>query len=105
MITIGKYQFEGPWRIDDVDLLDRACVYAILCEKTNNRYDVIYIGESGQIGTRLSTHHRKDCWENKCQSSLYVAVYWTPSDRYSSEDRRKIEGELRDEYKPSCNYQ
>jgi len=105
MIRIGKYEFDGPWKLENVDLLDRACVYAILCKRMDNKYDVIYIGESGQVGTRLSTHHRRNCWENKCQSLLYVATYWTPSDRYSSEDRRRIEGELRDKYDPPCNRQ
>jgi len=104
MIWIGKYQFEGPWRIEDVDFLDRACVYAILC-KSGDGYTPIYIGETGRIGTRLSTHHRRDCWKRKCRTSLYIALYWTPSDQYSPEERKEIERELIEKYDPPCNRQ
>jgi len=104
MITIGKYKFDGPWQLEKVDLLDRACVYAVLC-KEREEYGIVYIGETGEIGTRLSGHERSGCWKRNCGNSLYVAIYWTPSDQYSPEKRREIEKELIDRYDPSCNRQ
>jgi len=104
MIKIGKYEFDGPWLLEEADLLDRACVYVILC-KSGEGYTIVYIGETGQVGTRLSTHNRRDCWRRNCSTSLYVAVYWTPSNQYSSEERREIERELIEKYDPPCNRQ
>ncbi len=104
MIKIGKYSFDGPWLMSRIDLIDRAAVYAILCFNGNS-YNVIYIGETGQAGTRLSNHERSDCWSKNCNSSLYVAILWTPSSQYTADDRRKIEKELRDQYNAPCNRQ
>jgi len=105
MIQIGNYNFDGPWSLSRTDLIDRAAVYVILCSRLDGKYDVIYIGETGQAGTRLSNHERAVCWSRNCSSSLYVAVFWVPSDRYSADDRRSIEKKLRDQYGPSCNRQ
>lgn len=105
MIQIGKYNFDGPWSLSSTNLIDRAAVYAILCSRADGKYDVVYVGETGQAGTRLSNHERATCWSRNCGSSLYVAVFWTPSDRYTTDDRRNIEKELRDQYNPPCNRQ
>jgi len=105
MIQIGKYNFDGPWSLSSTSLIDRAAVYAILCSRSNGKYDVVYVGETGQAGTRLSNHERTTCWSRNCGSLLYVVVFWTPSDQYSTDDRLKIEKELRDQYDPPCNRQ
>src|SRR3989338_5655850 len=104
-MNIGKYSFDGPWSFSNSSLIDRAAVYAILCSRPDGRYDVVYMGETGQAGTRLSNHERAACWSQNCRGSLYVAVFWTPSDQYSADDRRKIEIELRDQYNTPCNRQ
>jgi len=105
MIQIGRYNFDGPWSLNNTNLIDRAAVYAILCSRGNGNYDVVYVGETGQAGTRLSNHERSTCWNRNCSSSLYVAIFWTSSDRYTADDRRKIEKDLRDQYDPPCNRQ
>ncbi len=102
-MQIGNYDFEGPYLLEDYPSIDRAAVYAILCKNNSNRYYVIYIGETGQLGTRLPTHHKKECWHRHCQNDLYVAIFWTPSSDYSPEDRRRIEEELINIYEPVCN--
>lgn len=102
MIQIGRYNFDGPWPLSRTDLIDRAAVYVILCSRGNS-YDVVYVGETGQAGIRLSNHERATRWSRNCGSLLYVAVLWTPSVRYSADDRRRIEEELRSQYDPSCN--
>jgi predicted GIY-YIG superfamily endonuclease len=105
MIQIGNYNFDGPWSLSRTDLIDRAAVYVILCSRSDGKYDVVYVGETGQVGTRLSNHERATCWNRNCSGSLYVAIFWTPSDRYSADDRRAIEKKLRDQYNPPCNRQ
>ena len=106
MITIGKYKFDGPYLLKDKDLIDRAAVYAILCRNlSTGKYPVIYIGQTGELGTRLSNHNKKRCWESNCTSSLYVAIFPAPTDRYSKESRLRIELELIKRYEPICNKQ
>lgn len=104
MINIGGYSFEGPYILREKDFIDRAAVYAILCKDlSGNSYRLVYIGETEELETRLSGHNKKNCWENNCGSTLYVAIFYTPSDKYSREDRKKIEQELIDRYSPVCN--
>jgi hypothetical protein len=105
MIKIGKYKFDGPWPLREVDFLDRACVYVILCKKLDGKYRIIYAGETGQVGTRLSNHEKYACWDRNCYSELHVAIFLTPSEEYTPEDRREIEKEIRDQYDPACNRQ
>jgi hypothetical protein len=35
--------------------------------------------------------------------NLYLAVFYTPTDQYSKEERLKIENELINFYEPVCN--
>jgi len=103
-IKIGDYDFEGPWSLGAKDFLDRAGVYAILCYRPQaERPVVVYIGQSGEMGTRLSTHDKKVCWIRNCTGTLYVAVLWTPSDEWTPQARREVEAALIDTYKPPCN--
>jgi predicted GIY-YIG superfamily endonuclease len=101
-IQIGGYLFNGPYLLSNFDEIDKAAVYAILC-KLNETYYVIYIGQSGELGTRLQSHNKKECWEKHCKGTLYVAIFNTPSTTYSAEQRRLIERELINEHNPVCN--
>jgi hypothetical protein len=105
MIKIGQYTFDGPWKLSDVNLIDRAAIYAILCPRNNGTYDLIYVGETSQAETRLANHERAICWSRSCGGPLSVAIYWTPSNRYTADDRRKIEQQIRNQYNPPCNRQ
>jgi hypothetical protein len=95
MITILHYFFEGPYEIGK-KLIDRAAVYVIL----DSANKVVDVGQSGQTGTRLSTHERKSCWDRN--GGKWFAVRWMPSDRYSREDRENLESEIRDHFDPPC---
>ena len=103
MIEIGGYNFSGPWPLSDKDFIDKAAIYAVLCKKTDGKYYPIYFGETGEVSTRLSNHHKSSCWTKKCDSSLYVAVLWTPSSQYGVDDRRDIESKLIKRFNPPCN--
>lgn len=105
MLRIGNYDFQGPWLLSEVNLIDRAAVYAILCSRNDGKYDLVYVGETGQAGARLSNHERANCWSRNCGNSLFVAILWTPSDKITPQTRRTIEKEIRDQYDPPCNRQ
>ena len=95
MITICNYSFEGPYSLEK-EIIDRAAVYVILSASDN----VVDVGQSGEAGTRLSTHDRKSCWDRN--GGKWFAVMWTPSDEYTVEERRAIEKRIREEENPPC---
>lgn len=103
-MTIGNYDFKGPFLLEEFSYLDKACVYAILCENINGEFNILYIGQSGEIMTRIDNHNKKYCWENNClYGNLYIAIFETPSSRYTKDDRLAIESELINLYEPICN--
>jgi len=95
MITISGYSFEGPYEVGK-KIVNRAAVYVILDVEDN----VIDVGQSGEAGTRLLTHERKPCWDR--HGGGRFAVKWMPSDKYSREDREKLEHEIRSREDPPC---
>ena len=104
-MIISGYVFETPQLLSRIDLIDRAAVYVILDKRSNGEYYVVYVGETGQAGTRLANHERSECWNNASSGTLYVAIKWTPAGGYTVDGRREIEKAIRDEYDPSCNRQ
>jgi len=101
-IKIGKYTFNGPYT-STANLEDRSGVYAILCQKEGNNYNVVDVGESATVKSRVDRHDRKDCWKRNCNSTLAVAVYYTPN--LQQPGRMAIEEELRKQYDPPCGKQ
>ena len=95
MINIIGYTFEGPYKIEK-EIIDRAAVYVIL----DDNEEKVDVGQSGELGTRLSTHERKLCWDRN--GGEWFAVKWMPSDQYSKEDREQLEKRIRDYYDPPC---
>jgi len=101
-IKIGNYTFNGPYT-STASLEDRSGVYAILCQKEGNNYHVVDVGESATVKSRVETHDRQDCWKRNCNSTLAVAVYYTPNLQQAG--RMAIEQELRKQHDPPCGKQ
>lgn len=97
-ITIGRYIFEGPYT-NAGSLQDKSGVYAILCHIGRN-YNLVDVGESATVKSRVEGHDRKDCWQRNCNSTLEVAVLYSPNAQQPG--RMAIEQEIRDQYKPPC---
>jgi len=97
-IKIGKYTFEGPHTNSNL-LQDKSGVYAILCHSGQN-YNIVDVGESATVKSRIEGHDRKDCWKRNCSSTLKVAVLYTPNAQQVG--RMAIEQELRNQYCPNC---
>ncbi len=95
MVEISGYSFEGPYEIGR-QVVDKAAVYVIL-DKDDKTVDV---GQSGETGTRLSSHERKPCWDR--YGGKWFGVKWMPSDYYSEEDRKEVEGRIRENEDPPC---
>lgn len=92
--SLGQYSY-----------LNRAAIYIIWTNLNQpNRYQILYIGQSGQTGTRLdATHHKYQCWVNHSNGNLYVAFWWMPSNQFSEQQRKTSEQNLIQKYNPICN--
>ncbi|MHA1828361.1 MAG: hypothetical protein ACTSX6_06905 [Candidatus Heimdallarchaeaceae archaeon] len=102
-MKISDVTFEGPFEVDKAEIpKNRAGVYAILCKKSDGKYYVMDVGESGQSGIRIGNHDRKPCWEKKCDGTLSVYIRYMPTKEYTPEDRRKLESKIRKQYDPPC---
>ena len=97
-ISIGNYTFNGPYSSTD-QIEDRSGVYAVHCYR-EEKYYLMDVGESATPKSRLDTHDRTDCWEEKCQGKLTYAVLYTPNLQQAG--RMKIEQEIRDQFNPPC---
>ncbi len=96
-IEITGYNFEGPFK-STTNFKDQSGVYVILCKNAgNNEYEVIDVGESGQIKTRVEDHGRENCWKERCLNLEFAAYYITGENA-----RRNVEKEIRQEYTPPC---
>ena len=93
---LGAY-FDGPHLLEENNNIDNAAIFLILCQKDKN-YDIIYIGETGGA-IELSGD---TCWSDSCETSLYVARFWMPIERYKTKDRESLRDFLETENKPSC---
>lgn len=99
-ITIGRYGFTGPFKATS-QLEDKSGVYAILTLAANSHYNVVDIGESATVKSRVESHDRKSCWQrNAINGDLYYAAYYTPGSQQAG--RMEIEQELRKKYDPPC---
>lgn len=98
-MKIGNYEFDGPF-FSIPSLEDRPGVYAILCVK-DEKFDLIDVGEARAVKTGVQKNKRKECWNiNALDGILKFVVYYVSDIKQSG--RRKIEQELREEYKPPC---
>lgn len=101
-LTIGGYPFVCV-SLADVDFSDIAAIYVVICVGKNGNWEVLDVGQSGRLGSRVGNHDRRVCWMRNCQTgSIWVCVYRMPSDRYSEEDRLESEATLRQMYRPPC---
>ena len=72
-------------------------VYAVLKRRADGRYDVIYVGQTGDLSERFDNHHRAACFT--LNGKTHIGVHLE-----SSEQRRlAIEKDLIAYYGPSCN--
>jgi hypothetical protein len=90
-------------KLSEANFTDIAAVYVILCVDENGQWTVLDIGQSGQVGSRIDDHDRKDCWRRNCASNnIWVCVYSMPLPQNTKQDREKIEAMLRSQYNPPC---
>ena len=101
-VTIGNLNFQCV-RISDADFKDIAAIYVIICVASNGNWNVLDVGQSGELGDRIDNHDREDCWKRNClNQTIWVCIYPMPSNKYTKQDRLDIEKKLRNQYNPKC---
>lgn len=101
-VTIYNLPFKCV-RLSEADFSDFAAIYVILCIDKVGKTKVIDVGQSGEVGTRINSHDREDCWKKNCSSgNIWVCLYKTPSTSYTKEQRTTLEGKIREHYNPDC---
>lgn len=93
-ITISNYTFDGTYS-SPAHLQDRSGVYVVL-GTTINGLQILDIGESGWVRSRVQGHDRAVAWARHRVSLSYAAFYCDET------SRMRIESELRAKYNPPC---
>ena len=93
-INISGYKFDGPFT-NTSDLYDLSGVYVILGNYGVGNWDVVDVGESATLKSRVSNHDRKVCWQ--AYSNISVAVCYV-----DEVNRESIATQVRQEYNPPC---
>jgi hypothetical protein len=89
--------------LSEADFADVAAVYVVLCVATDGSWTVLDVGQSGEVGSRIDEHERRQCWERNCPNGkIWVCVYRMPTATYTQADRLRVEAELRQKYNPPC---
>jgi hypothetical protein len=96
-ITIGSYNFEGPFSNSN-SLRAQSAVYAILGRNgESDRWIVVDIGEAGDACGRVANHDRADSWKRQGYRQLACAAHYC-----DERSRMLIEQELRKRFNPPC---
>jgi len=75
------------------------CVFAVLAYRiASQKYDVLYVGETKNLGETLANHPRREDW--LMASATHVFVYPTNSSR---EHRREIARSIINDFAPPFN--
>ena len=102
-IKLSDYTLEGPYQSTS-PLRDRSGVYAILTPSGSTSYEVIDVGESATVKTRVENHDREPCWwRNANRGGLHYAVRYTPGLQQAG--RKAVEQKIRKQYRPPCGLQ
>lgn len=92
--NIEGYQFKSGYPLNTTSFNNVACIYVIY---TNQQW--LDVGETDQLGTRLSGHKRRSCWQNNASNlPIYVAV----RQEGNQQTRSSVEFFLRSRLNPIC---
>src|SRR3972149_3866421 len=93
----NTYNFDVyPWGTSFKAL---GAVYIVLKKLSNGNFDLIYIGQTGDLSIRFDDHHKQNCFDRNGKTHIGIHLE-------SSEQRRfAIEADLLKNYNTPCNDQ
>lgn len=100
-------EFDGYWREPNKDGLPKLsgvyCVYECthnVKEKTVTIHKLLYIGESGNVNTRIATHNKLEDWNKHVRNGNQLCYSYTPVE---STYRERVEAAFIFKHKPVEN--
>ncbi len=72
-------------------------IYLVLKKTTNGKYDILYVGQTGDMSTRFDDHHKQGCFDRNGKTHIAVKVEAVEKTRLA------IERDLIDNYNSPCN--
>jgi len=72
-------------------------VYLVLKKQVSGKYDLLYIGQTGDLSERFDNHHKAPCFTRNGKTHIAVKA------ESSEQKRLNIETDLIRKYKTSCN--
>lgn len=106
-ITWAGHKFEGPTPLESWVHRSEPAIFVILHKEYNSdskKYSLLYVAEVEDMAdVNFREHEKYKCWLEQAQinKNLFIAIMWMPGSFYV--DRRKIELEILERYKPPCN--
>lgn len=73
-------------------------VYVVLRRQQNNMYDVLYVGQTGDLSERFDQHHKQPCFDRNQRTHIGVLLEGTERRRLA------IERDLLGNYQTVCNF-
>ncbi len=93
-IQVEGYQFSGPYYHTKKFNQNFGCVYIIL----NNNNQVVDVGETNDINSRIINHERKMCWYKNGVGETGLYIYISNDQNF----RLLLEKLIRNKYHPFC---
>lgn len=93
-IQIEGFQFSGPYYHTKIFNQTFGCVYVIL----NKLNQVVDVGETSDVNSRLINHERKMCWYRNSVGETGLYIYISDDQNF----RSLLERLIRVKYKPLC---
>lgn len=93
-MKIEGYTFSGPYYHTKSFKRDFGCVYVLL----NNLNQVVDVGETSSVNSRMINHERKMCWIKHGCGNTGVYVYISNDENF----RLLLERLIRTKYSPLC---
>lgn len=91
----NTYDFDVyPWGTSFKSL---GAVYIVLKKTSNGKFDLIYVGETGDLSTRFDSHHKQACFDRNGKTHIGFHV------ESGGQKRLTIEADLLANYSTSCN--
>ncbi|MDA8082820.1 MAG: hypothetical protein M0024_04080 [Nitrospiraceae bacterium] len=72
-------------------------IYLVLKRQMNGKYDLLYVGQTGDLSERFDGHHKASCFTRS--GKTHIAV----KGEGSEQKRLSIEADLINNYRPGCN--
>ena len=93
-MQIEGFTFSGPYYHTKLFKNDFGCVYVLL----NNLNQVVDVGQTASVNSRIINHERKMCWIRHGCSSTGLYVYISNDENF----RLLLERLIRTKYNPLC---